>query len=49
MTLRDDLANLNDWVSGAHGTFKTGVRKLGWTADSFFAGFPGCQHPGGHP
>jgi hypothetical protein len=48
LTLRDHLENLKAWISGAYYSSEIGMNELGWTGNSFFESFPGCQHPEGH-
>lgn len=47
-TLRDRFDHLKGWIVGAYYSSEVGMRELGWTGQSFFASFPGCEHPGGH-
>lgn len=49
LTLRDHFDLLKGWIAGAYYSSEIGMRELGWTGNVFFAEFPGCQHPGGHP
>lgn len=46
--LGDSLAHLKGWVAGAYYSSEIGMKELGWTGDTFFEGYPGCTHPGGH-
>ncbi len=46
--LGDSLAHLKGWVAGAYYSSEIGMKELGWTGDTFFEGYPGCSHPGGH-
>src|SRR5262245_38146374 len=48
-TLRDRFEHLKGWIVGAYYSSEIGMRELGWTGNSFFPSFPGCEHPGGHP
>ena len=48
MTLRDYFENLKGWISGAYYSSEIGMRELGWTGNSYYENFPGCQHPEGH-
>lgn len=47
-TLRDRFDHLKGWIVGAYYSSETGMRELGWTGNTFFATFPGCEHPDGH-
>jgi len=47
-TLRDHFEHLKGWIVGAYYSSEIGMRELGWTGNVFYAGFPGCPHPGGH-
>jgi Gluconate 2-dehydrogenase subunit 3 len=47
-TSRDRFDELKGWIVGAYYSSEIGMRELGWTGQSFFASFPGCEHPGGH-
>jgi hypothetical protein len=47
-TLRDRFDEIKGWVMGAYYSSEIGMRELGWTGNTFFASFPGCEHPGGH-
>jgi len=47
-TLRDRFEHLKGWIVGAYYSSEIGMRELGWTGNVFYAGFPGCEHPGGH-
>lgn len=47
-TLRDRFDHLKDWIVGAYYSSEIGMRELGWTGQTFYASFPGCEHPGGH-
>ncbi len=49
LTLRDHFDLLKGWIAGAYYSSEIGMRELGWTGNVFFAEFPGCQHPNGHP
>ena len=49
LTLRDHFDLLKGWIAGAYYSSEIGMRELGWSGNVFFAEFPGCQHPGGHP
>lgn len=48
VALRDHFDNLKGWISGTYYSSEIGMRELGWTGQTFFESFPGCQHPGGH-
>ena len=45
---RDHFEEIKTRVSGAYYSSETGMRELGFTGRTFFEGFPGCTHPGGH-
>ena len=45
---RDHFEEIKTRVSGAYYSSVTGMRELGFTGRTFFEGFPGCTHPGGH-
>jgi hypothetical protein len=45
---RDHFEEIKTRVSGAYYSSEIGMRELGFTGRTFFAGFPGCTHPGGH-
>jgi hypothetical protein len=45
---RDHFEEIKTRVSGAYYSSETGMRELGYTGRTFFEGFPGCTHPGGH-
>ena len=47
-TSRDRFDELKGWVAGAYYSSEIGMRELGWTGQTFFPSFPGCEHPGGH-
>ncbi len=47
-TARDRFDELKDWIVGAYYSSEIGMRELGWTGQTFFPAFPGCEHPGGH-
>jgi hypothetical protein len=47
--LRDQFDLLKGWIAGTYYSSEIGMRELGWTGNVFFAEFPGCQHPNGHP
>lgn len=47
-TARDRFDELKGWIAGAYYSSEIGMRELGWTGQTFFASFPGCEHPGGH-
>jgi hypothetical protein len=47
-TTRDRFDELKGWIAGAYYSSEIGMRELGWTGQTFFASFPGCEHPGGH-
>ncbi len=47
-TLRDRFDHLKSWIVGAYYSSEMGMRELGWTGNTFFASFPGCEHPDGH-
>ena len=47
-TLRDRFDHLKGWIVGAYYSSEIGMRELGWTGNTFFASFPGCEHPDGH-
>lgn len=47
-TLRDRFDHLKGWIVGAYYSSEMGMRELGWTGNTFFASFPGCEHPDGH-
>jgi hypothetical protein len=32
----------------AYYSSEVGMKELGWTDENYFAGFPGCEHAGGH-
>jgi Gluconate 2-dehydrogenase subunit 3 len=48
LTLRDRFDHLKGWIVGAYYSSEIGMRELGWTGNTFFASFPGCEHPDGH-
>lgn len=48
VTLGDYLEYLKGWISGAYYTSEIGMKGLGWTGNSVYEDFPGCQHPEGH-
>ena len=45
---RDHFEEIKTRVSGAYYSSEIGMRELGYTGRTFFPGFPGCTHPGGH-
>lgn len=47
-TPRDRFDELKGWIAGAYYSSEIGMRELGWTGQTFFPSFPGCEHPGGH-
>ena len=47
-TARDRFDELKGWIAGAYYSSEIGMRELGWTGQTFFSSFPGCEHPGGH-
>jgi hypothetical protein len=47
-TARDRFEELKGWIAGAYYSSEIGMRELGWTGQTFFPSFPGCEHPGGH-
>jgi hypothetical protein len=47
-TTRDRFDELKGWIAGAYYSSEIGMRELGWTGQTFFSSFPGCEHPGGH-
>jgi gluconate 2-dehydrogenase subunit 3-like protein len=47
-TARDRFDELKGWIAGAYYSSEIGMRELGWTGQTFFASFPGCEHPEGH-
>jgi len=47
-TSRDRFDELKGWIAGAYYSSEIGMRELGWTGQTFFSSFPGCEHPGGH-
>jgi hypothetical protein len=47
-TTRDRFDELKGWIAGAYYSSEIGMRELGWTGQTFFASFPGCDHPEGH-
>ena len=47
-TLRDRFDHLKGWIAGAYYSSEIGMRELGWTGNTFFASFPGCEHRDGH-
>jgi hypothetical protein len=47
-TTRDRFEELKGWIAGAYYSSEIGMRELGWTGQTFFPSFPGCEHPGGH-
>jgi hypothetical protein len=49
LTLRDQFDLLKGWIAGAYYSTEMGMRELGWTGALAYPGFPGCEHPGGHP
>ena len=48
LTLRDRFDHLKGWIVGTYYSSEIGMRELGWTGNTFFASFPGCEHPDGH-
>lgn len=48
VTQGDYLEYLKGWISGAYYTSEIGMKELGWTGNSAYEDFPGCQHPEGH-
>ena len=48
LTLRDRFDHLKGWIVGAYYSSENGMRELGWTGNTFFPSFPGCEHPDGH-
>lgn len=48
MTLRDHFDYLKGWIGGAYYNSEAGMKELGWTGETAFDRFPGCEHPGGH-
>jgi hypothetical protein len=49
LTFRDHFDLMKDWIAGAYYSSEIGMRELGWTGHVIHPGFPGCEHPGGHP
>jgi hypothetical protein len=47
-TTRDRFDELKGWIAGAYYSSEIGMRELGWTGQTFFPSFPGCEHPEGH-
>ena len=47
-TTRDHFDNLKQWIVGAYYSSEAGMKELGSTGQMFFAGFPDCDHEGGH-
>lgn len=47
-TARDHFDELKGWIVGAYYSSEIGMRELGWKGQTFFASFPGCEHPDGH-
>jgi len=47
-TARDRFDEIKGWIVGAYYSSEIGMRELGWTGQTFYPGFPGCEHPGGH-
>jgi hypothetical protein len=48
VTLGDYLEYLKGWISGAYYSSEIGMKELGWTGNSVYEDYPGCQHPEGH-
>lgn len=48
-TLQDHFEYLKGWFVSIYYASEVGMRELGWTEDFYFASFPGCDHPAGHP
>jgi hypothetical protein len=46
--LRDQFDLLKGWIAGAYYSSEIGLMALGWTGNSLFPSYPGCEHPGGH-
>jgi Gluconate 2-dehydrogenase subunit 3 len=46
--LRDHFDLLKGWIAGAYYSTEIGMKELGWTGNSFFQSYPGCEHPEGH-
>ena len=47
--LRDHFDLLKGWIAGAYYSTEIGMKELGWTGNSFFQSYPGCEHSEGHP
>jgi hypothetical protein len=47
-SLRDQFDLLKGWIAGAYYSSEIGMKELGWTGNSLFQSYPGCEHPGGH-
>ncbi len=47
-SLRDQFDLLKGWIAGAYYSSEIGMKELGWTGNSLFPSYPGCEHPGGH-
>jgi hypothetical protein len=46
--LRDHFDLLKGWIAGAYYSTEIGMKELGWTGNSFFQSYPGCEHPDSH-
>jgi Gluconate 2-dehydrogenase subunit 3 len=46
--LRDQFDLLKGWIAGAYYSSEIGMKELGWTGNTFFPSYPGCEHSGGH-
>jgi hypothetical protein len=47
--LYDHFNHLKERIAGAYYSSEAGLKELGSTGQMFFASFPDCDHPGGHP
>jgi Gluconate 2-dehydrogenase subunit 3 len=47
--LRDHFDLLKGWIAGAYYSTEIGMKELGWTGNSLFPSYPGCEHADGHP
>jgi hypothetical protein len=46
--LRDHFDLLKGWIAGAYYSTEIGMKELGWTGNSFFQSYPGCEHTDSH-
>jgi hypothetical protein len=47
--LRDYFDHLKGWITMAYYSSEVGMKELGWTGESFFESFPGCEQVAAPP